>query len=154
MRRGDLEALFTAENAIALATLAGLEVVLGIDNIVFIAILTQKLPLERQAAARRLGLLGVLPLLRGRRGCIEGTGYIGDVRRDIGVAGLIAAAADTTGHGLGIKDGRLQSLNTTKGESTVPTHCGIGGVRVGTATCRAGGSPARSATSARRARSG
>jgi len=60
MRRGDLEALFTAENAIALATLAGLEVVLGIDNIVFIAILTQKLPLERQAAARRIGLLGAM----------------------------------------------------------------------------------------------
>ncbi len=59
-RRGELEALFTAENAIALATLAGLEIVLGIDNIVFIAILTQKLPLERQAAARRIGLLGAM----------------------------------------------------------------------------------------------
>ncbi|MGB0619940.1 MAG: TerC family protein [Myxococcota bacterium] len=55
-----MEALFTAENAVALATLAGLEIVLGIDNIVFIAILTQKLPLERQAFARRVGLLGAM----------------------------------------------------------------------------------------------
>lgn len=49
--------LFTSENAIALLTLAGLEIVLGIDNIVFISILVAKLPVERQAAARRLGLL-------------------------------------------------------------------------------------------------
>ena len=53
-----MEALLTAENAVALATLSGLEIVLGIDNIVFIAILTQKLPVERQAFARRVGLIG------------------------------------------------------------------------------------------------
>ena len=52
-----LEALFTAENAIALATLTSLEIVLGIDNIVFIAVLTQRLPAERQPMARRIGLL-------------------------------------------------------------------------------------------------
>ena len=55
-----MEALFTGENLIALATLAALEIVLGIDNIVFIAILTQKLPAARQAAARRIGLLGAM----------------------------------------------------------------------------------------------
>jgi predicted tellurium resistance membrane protein TerC len=48
--------LFTSENAIALLTLAGLEIVLGIDNIVFISILVAKLPAERQAAARQIGL--------------------------------------------------------------------------------------------------
>lgn len=48
--------LFTAENMIALATLTGLEIVLGIDNIVFIAILVGKLPRERQGRARRIGL--------------------------------------------------------------------------------------------------
>jgi len=48
--------LLTAENAIALATLASLEIVLGIDNIVFIAILAGKLPPERRDAARRLGI--------------------------------------------------------------------------------------------------
>jgi predicted tellurium resistance membrane protein TerC len=48
--------LLTSENAIALLTLAGLEIVLGIDNIVFISILVAKLPAERQAAARQIGL--------------------------------------------------------------------------------------------------
>lgn len=55
-----MEALFTTENAIALATLASLEIVLGIDNIVFIAILTQKLPAARQATARRIGLMAAM----------------------------------------------------------------------------------------------
>ena len=41
---------------IALATLAALEIVLGIDNIVFISILVGKLPEERQKLAYRLGL--------------------------------------------------------------------------------------------------
>jgi predicted tellurium resistance membrane protein TerC len=49
--------LLTADNAIALLTLASLEIVLGIDNIVFISILVAKLPQARQAAARRIGLL-------------------------------------------------------------------------------------------------
>jgi predicted tellurium resistance membrane protein TerC len=41
----------------ALGTLAALEIVLGIDNIIFIAILSGKLPEERQAKARTLGLI-------------------------------------------------------------------------------------------------
>jgi predicted tellurium resistance membrane protein TerC len=41
---------------IALVTLTALEIVLGIDNIIFISILAGKLPLEQQARARRLGL--------------------------------------------------------------------------------------------------
>ncbi|MDH3627284.1 MAG: TerC family protein [Acidobacteriota bacterium] len=40
----------------ALVTLTALEIVLGIDNIVFISILSTKLPQEQQASARRLGL--------------------------------------------------------------------------------------------------
>lgn len=42
---------------VALATLAVLEIVLGIDNIIFISILADKLPEERQSRARHLGLL-------------------------------------------------------------------------------------------------
>ena len=42
---------------IALLTLTALEIVLGIDNIVFISILSGKLPVEKQAKARQLGLL-------------------------------------------------------------------------------------------------
>jgi predicted tellurium resistance membrane protein TerC len=41
---------------IALVTLTALEIVLGIDNLIFISILSSKLPLEQQARARRLGL--------------------------------------------------------------------------------------------------
>jgi predicted tellurium resistance membrane protein TerC len=42
---------------IALGTLTVLEIVLGIDNIVFISILAGKLPADQRARARRLGLL-------------------------------------------------------------------------------------------------
>lgn len=41
---------------ISLLTLTVLEIVLGIDNIVFISILSGKLPIEQQARARQLGL--------------------------------------------------------------------------------------------------
>jgi predicted tellurium resistance membrane protein TerC len=41
---------------LSLVTLAGLEIVLGIDNLVFIAILTNRLPEERRAMARKVGL--------------------------------------------------------------------------------------------------
>lgn len=51
-----MEGIFAPHNLIALVTLTALEIVLGIDNIVFISILTGKLPPERRAAARRIGL--------------------------------------------------------------------------------------------------
>ena len=44
------------ETWVALATLTSLEVVLGIDNIIFISILAGKLPAEQQARARTTGL--------------------------------------------------------------------------------------------------
>ncbi len=44
------------ESWIALATLAALEIVLGIDNIIFISIVAGRLPVEQQAQARRIGL--------------------------------------------------------------------------------------------------
>src|SRR5262245_10277659 len=47
----------SAENLIALATLTFLEIVLGIDNIIFISILSGKLPAAQQLRARRIGLL-------------------------------------------------------------------------------------------------
>jgi predicted tellurium resistance membrane protein TerC len=52
-----LEVFFTAENLAALLTLSVLEIVLGIDNVVFIAILAGKLPEHQQDNARRVGLL-------------------------------------------------------------------------------------------------
>lgn len=51
-----MEAIFTPENLIALLTLTALEIVLGIDNIVFISILADRLPKNQQARGRRTGL--------------------------------------------------------------------------------------------------
>jgi predicted tellurium resistance membrane protein TerC len=48
--------LLTLENLLALLTLTLLEVVLGIDNVVFLSIVSGKLPEEQRARARRLGL--------------------------------------------------------------------------------------------------
>ena len=48
--------LLTAENGMALFTLTALEIVLGIDNIVFLSILTSKLPAHQRARGRRIGL--------------------------------------------------------------------------------------------------
>ncbi|MCV4262469.1 TerC family protein [Pseudomonas capsici] len=45
---------------IALATLVVMEVVLGIDNLIFISILTNKLPEHQRAKARRLGISAAL----------------------------------------------------------------------------------------------
>lgn len=42
---------------VSLATLAGLEIVLGIDNLVFIAILSERLPPTQRALGRKVGLL-------------------------------------------------------------------------------------------------
>jgi predicted tellurium resistance membrane protein TerC len=54
--------LFTFEGWLSLATLTVLEIVLGIDNLVFLSIATQKLPPQRRAKAQRIGLLGALGL--------------------------------------------------------------------------------------------
>lgn len=51
-----LELLTSPEAWIALLTLTALELVLGIDNIIFISILVDKLPQRQQEFARRLGL--------------------------------------------------------------------------------------------------
>ena len=51
-----LEFLLSPEIWIAFFTLTALELVLGIDNIIFISILVDKLPKEKQELARRIGL--------------------------------------------------------------------------------------------------
>ena len=52
-----LELLALPETWISLATLSAMEVVLGIDNVVFLTILTGRLPPAQQPGARRLGLV-------------------------------------------------------------------------------------------------
>jgi predicted tellurium resistance membrane protein TerC len=46
----------------ALAALIAMEVVLGIDNLIFISILTNKLPVEHRSRVRRIGIGGALVL--------------------------------------------------------------------------------------------
>jgi predicted tellurium resistance membrane protein TerC len=52
--------ILTPDNLMALLTLASLEIVLGIDNIVFIAIITSRLDAKIQPNARRTGLLAAM----------------------------------------------------------------------------------------------
>jgi len=51
-----MEQLLTTEALIALLTLSAMEIVLGIDNIIFIAILVAKLPMHLQDKARKIGI--------------------------------------------------------------------------------------------------
>lgn len=56
----DLSIFTTPEAWISLITLLFLEIVLGVDNLVFIAITTDRLPTEKQHLGRKIGLLGAL----------------------------------------------------------------------------------------------
>ena len=56
----NFDAFMTADGLVALATLTLLEVVLGIDNVIFISILAGKLPPDQQEKARRIGLMGAM----------------------------------------------------------------------------------------------
>ena len=55
-----LTEIFSSENISSFLTLSLLEIVLGIDNIVFISILASKLPPEQRPTARKFGLIGAL----------------------------------------------------------------------------------------------
>ena len=52
----DMSFLFSIDSMMALVPLTALEIVLGIDNIIFIAILTGRLPSEQQHSTRIIGL--------------------------------------------------------------------------------------------------
>ena len=55
-----IESLTDPQIWIALGTLTFLEIVLGVDNVIFISILSGKLPEAQQPRARRIGLLGAM----------------------------------------------------------------------------------------------
>jgi predicted tellurium resistance membrane protein TerC len=85
-----LQALFTSPAAwAALAALVVMEVVLGIDNLIFISILSNKLPEDQRARARRLGiglalvmrlgLLSMIAWLVGLTAPVFDLGWQGDV---------------------------------------------------------------------------
>lgn len=56
----DIMSLFNPANLVTLITLALLEIVLGIDNVIFIAILSGRLPANQQKSGRQLGLMMAL----------------------------------------------------------------------------------------------
>lgn len=68
-----MEALLTTEGIVSLLTLTFLEIVLGIDNIVFISITAGRLPLHQQAKARNFGILLALLV---RIGLLFGVSWI------------------------------------------------------------------------------
>ncbi|MFN0187530.1 MAG: TerC family protein, partial [Bacteroidia bacterium] len=53
----ELALIFSVDGLIGLFTLIIMEIVLGIDNIIFISILAGKLPKNQQEKARRVGLI-------------------------------------------------------------------------------------------------
>ena len=55
-----MDAFLTSEGLLALVTLTFLEIVLGVDNVIFISILSGKLPHAQQPKARRAGLLAAM----------------------------------------------------------------------------------------------
>jgi len=55
-----MDALFTADGLLALTTLTFLEIILGVDNVIFISILSSKLRADVQARARRTGLAAAM----------------------------------------------------------------------------------------------
>ena len=80
----------------ALVTLIILEVVLGIDNLVFIAILSNKLPLHQQAKARRIGLALALIM---RIALLMLIGWIVTLQTplfDLGISGAPGPHGETT----------------------------------------------------------
>src|ERR1041385_4396610 len=52
----EMGAILTTDNLVALLTLTVLEIVLGIDNVIFISILAGKMSSDQQARARTIGL--------------------------------------------------------------------------------------------------
>ncbi len=57
-----MEHLFTTESIISMLTLTLLEIVLGIDNIIFVSIISARLPKDQQSKARNIGLALALAL--------------------------------------------------------------------------------------------
>ena len=55
-----MDAFLTSEGLLALVTLTFLEIILGVDNVIFISILSSKLPHDQQLRARRTGLIAAM----------------------------------------------------------------------------------------------
>jgi predicted tellurium resistance membrane protein TerC len=87
-----MDAFWTTEGLVALITLTAMEIVLGIDNVVFIAILVGRLPSGQQGLARRLGLVLALAM------------RIGLLLAITWIMGLTRPLLDVLGHGVSGRD--------------------------------------------------
>lgn len=81
----ELSTIFSVSGLISLVTLVVMEIVLGIDNIIFVSILAGKLPQNQQEKARRIGLTMALLIRIGLLFCI--TWIIGSTNNLFTVAG-------------------------------------------------------------------
>ncbi len=96
----DLSSLMSLNGLITLLTLTILEIVLGIDNIIFISIAVDKLPREHQSKARTIGLLLALVV---RTVLLFFVGYIAGLKEPfmhIGAYGISGKALILLGGGL------------------------------------------------------
>ena len=108
----DLSILLSLNGLITLFTLTILEIILGIDNIIFISIAVDKLPREQQSKARTIGLLLALVV---RTILLFFVGYIASLKEPfahIGAYGISGKALILLGGGLFllIKTNRLQHV--------------------------------------------
>ncbi|HXI56998.1 MAG TPA: TerC family protein [Polyangia bacterium] len=76
----DFSVLLSGEGLVSLISLTALEIVLGIDNIIFIAILSQKVAAERRSQVRRTGLALALVL---RIGLLLGLSWLMGLTRPL-----------------------------------------------------------------------
>lgn len=96
----DLSSLLSLNGLITLLTLTILEIVLGIDNIIFISIAVDKLPREHQSKARTIGLLLALVV---RTVLLFFVGYIAGLKEPfihLGAYGISGKALILMGGGL------------------------------------------------------
>lgn len=68
-----METLFTGENLVSLFTLALLEIVLGIDNVIFVSIIMGRLDKEKQLKARKIWMFAGIAV---RSGLLIGLGWL------------------------------------------------------------------------------
>ena len=88
----DFHALLTGEGLVSLASLVALEIVLGIDNIVFIAIISERVEPERRSSLRRSGLALALIL---RLGLLASLSWLMSLTRPLfSVAGTALSGRD------------------------------------------------------------
>jgi len=96
----DLASLLSVNGLISLITLSVLEIILGIDNIIFISIAVDKLPREQQSKARTIGLLLALVVRTILLFCIGWIAGLKDPFFHVGIYGVSGKALILLGGGI------------------------------------------------------